>query len=83
MTSLAITLPVRPLAGRSLRDDLIQLWRNELARRQHRRLLRQLGRRSPRLIADMGFDPDQARATVENSWDEWHPDRLLRSAPWL
>jgi uncharacterized protein YjiS (DUF1127 family) len=83
MTTLTITVPVCPLVGRSLRDDLVQLWRNERARRQQRRLLRGLARLSPRLIADMGIDPDAARAAAEDSWDEWHPDRMLRSAPWI
>jgi uncharacterized protein YjiS (DUF1127 family) len=83
MTTLAISLPVRPLAGASLQDDLRQLARNMAARRQQRRLMRQLARLDARLIADMGFDPQAAREAVENSWDEWHPDRMLRSAPWI
>jgi hypothetical protein len=83
MTTLAITLPVRPLVGRSLHEDLVQLWRNQMARHRHRKLLRKLARYSPRLIADMGGDPEAARLAVENSWDEWHPERMLRSAPWI
>ena len=76
MTTLAITLPVRPLAGRSLRDDLAQLWHNEVARHRHRRLLRQLSRRDPRLVADMGFDPEEVQAAAEGTWDELHPERV-------
>lgn len=83
MAALALRTMVCPLPGATLRDDFVQLWRNALARRRHRRLLRQLGRLSPRLIADMGFDPDEVLGAAENSWDEWHPDRMLRSAPWI
>ena len=83
MTGLAVELPVRPLAGLTLRDDVAQLLRNAMTRRQHRRLMRQLARRDARLVADMGFDPEDVRAAAEGSWDEFRPELMLRSAPWL
>lgn len=83
MTTLAMTLPVRHLAGRSLHEDLVQLWRNQLARSRHRRMLRRLARYSPRLIADMGLEAHDVHLAVENSWDEYRPELMLRQAPWI
>lgn len=71
-----------PLAGTSLVDDVAQLLRNHAARRDRRRLLRGLSRIAPRQLVDMGLDLAEVRDAVEGSWDEWHPDRLLRRAPW-
>ncbi len=83
MTTLAMSLSIRPLAGQSLRSDLVQLWRNQLARHRHRQMLRRLARYSPRLIADMGLETHDVLMAVENSWDEYRPDLMLRPAPWI
>ena len=83
MTDMAFDLSTRPLAGTTFRDDLVQLARNWRARQQQRSLMRQLARRDPRLLADMGLDPCDVRSAVENTWDEFRPERMLRSAPWI
>jgi len=83
LTAPAIEFPSRPVVGTSFRDDLSQPIGNALARHRHRRLLRRLARRSPRLLRDMGFDPREVQMAAENSWDEYRPDLLLRSAPWI
>lgn len=83
LTSFAIDLPVRPLAGTSLLDDLTQVARNAVARHRQRRLLRQLARRDPRLLRDMGFDPHEVHLAAENTWDEFRPELMLRQAPWI
>lgn len=83
MAALALRLVAHPLPASSLAGDIVQVWRNEMARRERRRLLRHLSRLDARLIVDMGFDPTEARAVVENSWDELRPELMQRSAPWI
>lgn len=83
MAALTLRTMVRPLPGSTLVDDLGQLWRNEMARRERKRLLRGLARRDARLIADMGFDPEEVRRAAEDTWDEFRPELMLRSAPWI
>lgn len=84
MTDMALSVtPIsHRLEGTSLLDDLLQLLRNHMARRELRRLLRGLSRISPRQLADMGFDPAEVRDAADGSWDEWHPHRMLRRALW-
>ncbi len=83
MTTLALEIPVCELPGSTFVDDIRQLLRNEIARRQRKHLFRRLSRMSPRLLADMGVDPDEARRAAESSWDELRPDLMLRNAPWI
>lgn len=40
-----------------------------LQRQRDRRLIAELSRRNPRVLADMGFDPDAIYAAVESTWD--------------
>ena len=81
MAALALRRMACPLPSSTLREDIIQLWRNEVTRRERRRLLRRLARHDARLIADMGIDVEEVGGAVEGTWDEWHPERILRHLP--
>lgn len=70
------------LPGRTVWADLVQVWRNFLARRRQRQVIVALSRHHSRLLIDMGFDPEAIAAALENSWDELNPGALLRQPPW-
>jgi hypothetical protein len=47
----------------------------QIRRHQERRAIARLGRLSPRLIRDMGFDPAAVYGALEGTWDEVPGDR--------
>lgn len=51
-------------------------WHRFLAYRAEQATSRQLSRKEPRLLRDMGFDPSSIRAAVRGSWDEIEPGRF-------
>ena len=83
MSDLVLSLPVRPLPGLTLKDDIVQLVSNAVGRYRHRRLLRRLSRLDARLLIDMGFDPDEIDAAADPVWGPLQPAAGLRSTPWL
>ncbi|MCD7058288.1 hypothetical protein [Pelagibacterium xiamenense] len=50
--------------------------RHAIRKRRERWALVRISRRDPRLIRDMGLDPEEVYDAVPTSWDERHPGRL-------
>ena len=48
-------------------------WRAVLRHREERRIVVALSRKPPRLLRDMGMDPEQVYAALDGSWDEVDP----------
>ncbi|MCT8999002.1 DUF1127 domain-containing protein [Chelativorans intermedius] len=56
-------------------------WRAMRLHRQERRAIVEISRLDPRLIRDMGFDPEQIYEALDGSWDEVDPTGLGRLLP--
>lgn len=83
MTTIELSAQFRK--GRVRYDALGTLlagWRAMRRHRQERRALVAISRLGPRLIRDMGFDPQQIREALEGSWNEIDPAILQRFLPW-
>lgn len=52
---------------------LLTRWHAMRCYRQERRVIVALSRLDPRLIRDMGFDPEQVYETLDGTWDEVDP----------
>ena len=61
---------------RALLEALRAAWQRHLRRRADRLALQHAGRLGPRLLADMGFDPELVRA-AQGGWDELRPNGFL------
>lgn len=51
-------------------------WRAFRQRRRERRTLIEISRLGPRVIRDIGLDPEQVYEALDGSWDEMEPLRL-------
>lgn len=51
-------------------------WQAFRQRRQERRTLIAISRLGPRIIRDIGLDPEQVYEALDGSWDELEPLRL-------
>lgn len=60
---------------------LLAGWHAMRRHRRERRALVAISRLGPRLIRDMGFEPQQIYAALEGSWDEVDPAKLQRFLP--
>ncbi|MEX0955650.1 MAG: DUF1127 domain-containing protein [Rhizobiaceae bacterium] len=56
-------------------------WRAFVAHRRERSTVIALARLSPRMLRDMGIDPERVYEAVDGSWDEIDPHRLVRILP--
>ena len=57
-------------------------WHAWLRRRADRNALALAGLRGPRLVADMGLDPEAVRAATGGSWDDLSPNGFLVHRRW-
>jgi hypothetical protein len=74
MTTLARFHALREDLSDGLRPDgWRDRWKAWRERRRSARALLVLARRDPRLIRDMGLDPEAIRAALEGSWDDMRP----------
>ena len=64
-------LPIRT----SLFAPFAEAWHTFHRRIEEQRILVSLSRKNPRLLRDMGFEPDEIYDTVRNTWDEVPPAR--------
>ena len=69
-----------PHIGHTLLVTLHSAWLAHRRRRAERRILAQVARLGPRLIADAGFDPDTVRGTT-GEWDRLDPAGLRLLLP--
>jgi uncharacterized protein YjiS (DUF1127 family) len=68
--------PARRLPARtSVFAPFVEAWRTFRRRIEEHRVLVSLSRKNPRLLRDMGFEPDEIYDTVRNTWDEVPPAR--------
>lgn len=56
-------------------------WRAMRRHRQERRALVSLSRQDPRLLRDMGFDPEEVYRALDGSWDEVDPANFRAHLP--
>jgi uncharacterized protein YjiS (DUF1127 family) len=76
---MVMTIPadrLRPAHRPSFIGELGAAWRRHLERRSRILALRRAGRLGPRLLADMGIDPETVRA-VSDGWDGLLPNGYL------
>jgi uncharacterized protein YjiS (DUF1127 family) len=59
---------------------LMAAWQAFRRAREERRALAQIARLGPRLIRDIGLDPEQVRGQV-GGWDDLRPTGLLFQSP--
>ena len=68
----------RPAARPTDRLDALRAaWLDVRRRHAERRALARVGRLGPRLLADMGFPPEDTTATFAGRWDDLRPNGLL------
>ena len=80
---MAMTFPaarVRPLSTEVRLDGLLTFWLAYRERQATRAALRRAGRLGPRLLADMGIDPETA-GRLGYGWDGLRPNGLLVRSP--
>ncbi|WP_163271471.1 hypothetical protein [Chelativorans alearense] len=56
-------------------------WRAMRLHRRERRAMVAISRLDPRLISDMGFDPERIYEALDGSWDEVDPAGFLSHLP--
>ncbi len=76
MVTLVHTDDFRAPARPSLLAAFRAAWQDHRRRRADRRALALAGLRGPRLVADMGLDPEAVRAAM-GSWDALRPNGFL------
>ncbi|WP_159590804.1 hypothetical protein [Chelativorans xinjiangense] len=82
MSTTAISAKLRKERVRyDLLGTLLAGWRAMRLHRRERRAMVAISRLDPRLISDMGFDPELIYEALDGSWDEVDPARLLRHLP--
>ncbi|KXF77011.1 hypothetical protein ATN84_13580 [Paramesorhizobium deserti] len=82
MTAIELSARAREKTARyDFLGTLIAGWRAMRRHRQERRELVALSRRTPRVIRDMGFDPEEIYAALNSSWDEVDPARFHSHLP--
>jgi hypothetical protein len=82
MTAIELSEEFRD--GRARYDfmgTLLAGWRAMRRHRQRRREIVAISRHGPRLIRDMGFDPEEVYKVLDGSWDEVDPARLRSHFP--
>lgn len=82
MTAIELS---REFHQRRVRYDLVgalqAAWQAFVQRRRERHTVIALARLSPRMLRDMGIDPERVYEAVEGTWDEVEPHRLERDTP--
>ena len=82
MTAIELS---RELEARRVRYDLFgalqAAWQAFVQHRRERRTVVALARLSPRILRDMGIDPERVYEAVDATWDEVDPHRLVRILP--
>lgn len=74
MQTIAISEDIRKTRIRyDFLGTLLAGWRAMRRHRQERRQLVALSRLGPRLIRDIGFDPEDIYRALDGSWDEVDP----------
>jgi hypothetical protein len=77
-----VTAVLTPRFRESSRPAALQalqaVWQQHRRDRAERRALERAGRLGPRLLADMGFDPELVR---HDGWDELRPNGFLVRRP--